>query len=904
VGPPGAGKSRLAAEFSARFAGFEDLWFVDLTAVEQIENVAVTVAAAAAIALTAANSEEQLVTALASHPKALLVLDNLEHLGPHMSGLIGKWLSECDGLSVLCTSRGRLQEQGEQLLELGCLDLPDQSTAADDLLTLSSVRLFAARAKAVRAGLDWENLDHDTVREIVQLTEGLPLPLELAAARLRLFDVKTLLSRLRESLAVLQGGGNDVARNAVSWSWKLLAADEQRMLRTVSIFSDGFTVDAVEAVTETWGAGRTLNLLQVLRDQSLLRLRSDGRLEVFGLVRDFAVNQDGTDDIELLFRRHADYFHEQAKERARDIRETGSLQALVWIRDEWANLEAVVTRAHSRGDDNPDWWPMAVEAGEAMAERASLFGPIPRTAELLDGLLRRVSKTGAERARLSILLAKLNRFLGRLGVAQDLLDNTESMLPGQDDSQLVGTFYATSAAVSVVKGDFERANHLVTKAGEYLKETQAGALQHALLNGWTLRCVGEFEASVAVSEEAVYLCRELGNNLILGNILITLASANDRLGRPRAAAEHAQEAVDLFRASENPRLGWALGSLAEYFYHQGQLEETKVALLEAAAECERLGSRMSLCWCLRCLSEVAMEMGDEDLSRRSFERAVGMTPKNLMGVQADLAITRAHRAWHAGDYPAAQRSLESLMEMPHIKGVASNERFCLAQLQAVAAVTGRLDEAKALREDVSAIPVQAEHDPLELATKVYLAFGHVPSVAPEQGNQDASEEAGQKIMETILWAYSDTHGMPAPAKRSYFVRFATSFLVRVLPDAFRISAYLTVHDPEGTGLAVDREAGWFRPPGSEIISTGRKRLVQRLLKLLIEQKETESPPVSTQDVIDYLWPGERIIAEAAVSRVYFTVNTLRKMGIGDLIISTPEGYRLDPEVELIVVPSS
>lgn len=202
------------------------------------------------------------------------------------------------------------------------------------------------------------------------------------------------------------------------------------------------------------------------------------------------------------------------------------------------------------------------------------------------------------------------------------------------------------------------------------------------------------------------------------------------------------------------------------------------------------------------------------------------------------------------------------------------------------------------------MPVQAEDDPLELATQVYLAFSHLSALTSEESDDKQAEAAGAAVLETILWAHSEARGLSAPAKRSYFVRFATSFLVRVLPEDYRISTYLTVRDPDGTALAVDSEAAWFRPPGGEIVSTGRKRLVQRLLKLLIEQRETDSPPISTQDVIDYLWPGEKIIAEAAMSRVYFTVNTLRKMGIGDLIISTPEGYGLEPDVELVVVPSA
>ncbi|MFF4398056.1 ATP-binding protein [Streptomyces sp. NPDC001480] len=283
TGPGGLGKTRLSHAVS-RAAEQPLVHFVPLAGVTADEDVAGEVASAVGAGegrqfAGAGDAVSGIVAVLGTGP-ALLVLDNCEHVLAGAAGLVQALVSRSKELRVLATSRAPLRLTSESVYALPELSLD------------TSVELFAQRARAARPGVD---LPADRVAEICRHLDGLPLAVELAAARVRVLSVADIAGRLKDRFALLRGGARDAPerhrtlRAVVEWSWNLLEDDGRAALRALSVFPGGFTVDAAEYVLgETVGA---LDLLEQLAGQSLIRVEdspSGVRFHMLETVREFS----------------------------------------------------------------------------------------------------------------------------------------------------------------------------------------------------------------------------------------------------------------------------------------------------------------------------------------------------------------------------------------------------------------------------------------------------------------------------------------------------------------------------------------------------------------------------------------------------------------------------------------
>jgi predicted ATPase/DNA-binding CsgD family transcriptional regulator len=257
TGPGGVGKTRLAIRVADEVAAdFPDgVWFVVLAPVRDPALVAATVAQALGVPETATRTVEEGIRAVLQDRRALLVLDNLEHLpdaGPPLADL----LSACPRLSVLVTSRAVLRVSGEHGVPVPPLSLPKAATAsgADRPLEAEAVQLFVERAAAARSDFALGESDAQTIAAICEKLDGLPLAIELAAARVTSLSPAALLALMERRLALLTGGPRDQParlrslRDAIAWSHDLLTCNEQVLFRCLSVFVNGFTLEAAEAV--------------------------------------------------------------------------------------------------------------------------------------------------------------------------------------------------------------------------------------------------------------------------------------------------------------------------------------------------------------------------------------------------------------------------------------------------------------------------------------------------------------------------------------------------------------------------------------------------------------------------------------------------------------------------------
>jgi predicted ATPase/DNA-binding XRE family transcriptional regulator len=325
TGPGGVGKTRLAlasaAELTADFA--DGVAWIDLAPLRDPELVAAVIAAALGVREESGQPLATVLAAAIAERRLLLVLDNCEHLLPAMP-LVGTLLAASAHLTVLATSRAPLRLRSERELPVGPLAIPARDDAAPPLAGLASVpavRLFVERAQAVAPGFALTNDTAPAVTAICRRLEGLPLALELAAARIKLLPPAALLGRLERQLPLLVAGPRDAParqrtmRDAIAWSHDLLSPEEQASFRTLAVFAGAWTLEAAAAVSGL-PAAETLNLLDALLEQSLVVGRADEtaempRFAMLETIREFGLERLAAEGQEASVRdRHAFYYRD------------------------------------------------------------------------------------------------------------------------------------------------------------------------------------------------------------------------------------------------------------------------------------------------------------------------------------------------------------------------------------------------------------------------------------------------------------------------------------------------------------------------------------------------------------------------------------------------------------------
>jgi predicted ATPase/class 3 adenylate cyclase len=520
TGVGGVGKTRLAIEIASSTAHrFRDgAWLCELASVRDPEAVAAALLETFGVQPRAGSSVDDTLRQFLASKDLLAVLDNCEHLLRPVSALVGTIVRDYPGVRVLATSREGLGLPGERILAVGSLSLPDPSEAIDDVAASDAVRLFVERAQAVRAGFAVDESNAAAVAEVCRRLDGVPLAIELAAARVAMLTPTELAHRLDQRFRLLTGSERGVTerhqtlRAAIDWSYDLLDEAERQVLDRLSVFAGSFSLDAAEAVTAggVVDGADVFELLAGLVARSLVQADTAGsetRYRLLETVRQYAQEHlDDAGETESVRAAHARWcaaYLEDLVARSRTAR-------LEHARDSGAsdadNVRAALAWAIEVGDVDTllrfftlhGVWAVAVEVTYAVQETAARVVDIPGVDDdpRFPLVLAEAAYYAAQRGQ-----------LGDMARYREALESCEAPL-GADAAAYIE---ANLTQVAGAEGRIDRWIEHAKRAVALFRELPSGPdLAAALTNlalGRTLAVVELEEAMVEVDEALSIIAR-------------------------------------------------------------------------------------------------------------------------------------------------------------------------------------------------------------------------------------------------------------------------------------------------------------------------------------------------------------------------------------------------------------
>ena len=642
TGPGGSGKTRLALEVAHDLVGVypDGVWLVELA---PLSEPGLVVQEVAGVLDVQERSGEPLPDTLADElrpRRTLIVLDNCEHLLDGVAPLVRDLLRYCPQLRLLATSREALGVPGEIGRPVPPLSLPDPGMTIEELGGYGAARLFVDRALYRPTAFALTSENAGAVAEVCRQLEGIPLAIELAAARVGVLAVEQISERLSASLKVLTSGGRTLTsrqrtlRGSLDWSHTLLDEPEKRLFARLSVFSGGWSTEAAEAVCSGEGVegDEVLDLLGALVDKSLVAARTgtDGavRYRMLEIIRQYAAEKlVERGEVEKTRRRHAEFFLALAEEAGPEL---GGPQQGPWaehLEKEYDDLRAALSWVVHREEDD-----LGLRFGVALWRFWFNRGNLSEGIGWLERVL--VVSNSKARSRVKVLegLGWFLQFQGKLDRAKTTYEEMLDLSREFGDRESLATALNSLGVLAITRGDNRRARAWLEENLSVLEGLEKGSAatirkRHHVFNLLGALAINEedYPKGAALWEQSLALARELGDTALVGVTLSNLAYAAVLQGDYELATEQCEEVLTLVHE---------LGSSGADYY-----PETLVNLGLAA-----------------------LGQGDHERARSSFLRALALARKeertatllNVLEGMTDLASAsnmeiRAARLWGAAE---------------------------------------------------------------------------------------------------------------------------------------------------------------------------------------------------------------------------------------------------------------
>ena len=525
LGPGGIGKTRMALHAAAEaLDDYPDgVWFVDLASLSDASLVAQATASVLGVKDQPDHTLIEVLLRYVADKRMLLVLDNCEHLLHACAELISQMLRAAAQLRVLAGSREPLRIGGETIFPVPALAFPDaraQITAAT-LERYEAARLFVQRAKASNPTFEVTERNAGVVVDICRRLDGIPLAIELAAARVRALTIETIAARLSDRFRLLVGGDQtalprqQTLRALIDWSYELLAPAEQLLLERLSVFAGGWTLEAAEAIGADDDLDRSsvLDVLSNLVDRSLVALDAGGsRYRLLETVRAYAKERlDRSHAAKVVRTRHLEYFVAFAESARTSLNGREQAQWLLRLDDERENVLA----AHEWASQAQNGGELGLRLAYALGTYWFMRGQSGLCLRLIAEALARPGAQPRTRARSRALFAAGQQFCftGRYEQARELLEESLAIGRELDDRDHIASVLQPLGMAAFGRGDMVAARQHMQDAVELARALGNRGELAAALNGLAqlLRVEGDLDRAEPLYHDVVSLAREEGD---------------------------------------------------------------------------------------------------------------------------------------------------------------------------------------------------------------------------------------------------------------------------------------------------------------------------------------------------------------------------------------------------------
>ncbi|GGW70452.1 hypothetical protein GCM10010503_54590 [Streptomyces lucensis JCM 4490] len=755
TGTGGCGKTRLALAVAARRGGsFRDgAWFVDLAGLTEPDLVPETVAAAMGVRLPPSGASRDALVAQLGDRETLLVLDNCEHLVDACAALASQLIAHCPGVSVLATSREALRSYGERTFRVPSLGLPDpcRLPSVAELGRFASVRLFVERAADAAPGFELTDRNAAAVARICFRLDGMPLALELAAARVPVLAPGQIAERLDDALTLLGRGSRRGATRqetllaTLEWSHRLLDDGERRLLRRLAVFAGGFSLAAAEEICADGAPGApVLDLIGRLADKSLVVAEpkpDEVRYRLLETIRQYAADRlraaGETAAVEAAHRR---FYLGLAEARDREPPTGVSGAASLELEADYGNLRAAWRSLLCHEPDRA--LRLAVALRSFWPER----GRLAEGRRWLDDTLAAAPEPSPERARALMARAVLAIRLGDGSPLRDIAGQIVGVHRRRADPAALahahfqqavllwmrGAWDSAGAALDLARGlGREAGEPSVLAAAAHLDGVRAagrgdgrvacaacretlrllddvaagtGPFLPVMTPGYTAEVDGVGQVSLFF-EETVLAGRTVGPSRAVGYALANLAWASRLDGDTGAAVDAGERAVDRFRTLDDPHgESLALNVLGNVHRGRGDLGRARECLDAALSLRRRLGDRREEGITLGCLGLLRLAAGDNGGARTALARVLAGFEEtdDVPGITNGLLhlglVARA-----AGDPARARALLVRALDLERVAGSRSAAGWVAVMLARLLRQEGEDEAARAAEARAGAL---------------------------------------------------------------------------------------------------------------------------------------------------------------------------------------------------------
>ncbi len=718
TGVGGTGKTRLSLQAAREILDDypNGVWLVELSTISEKDQVVRAVAAALDVRESTGHPLMSSIVEFLKPRELLIILDNCEHLIASCADFVETLLTSCPDVRILVTSREALGVQGEVAFHVPSMKLPDLDGLADmnAVWDVESMQLFMDRAVSVKPDFLPAGQDTEAVARICNRLDGIPLAIELAAARVRALPVEEIADRLSDRFRLLTGGSRSAMprqqtlQALIDWSFDLLTEQEKTLMRRMSVFSGGSTLEAVEQVCSGNGLAEAniLDLVTRLVDKSLVtyeNMNGSARYGMLETIRQYAREKlIHVGETESLRCKHLDYFTAFTVNVAPELWRTKQVYWMDRLEQEHDNLRAALEWSLSREQGHE-----LLIQGMRMASAVSLFWLVRgHWSEGWVWMNRLLESPGANaihdpaRTRLLYAAGFIVRSLGDLPRTKKLFDLAAAEARAQDDQSGLAYSLIGMGEVAINDHALEEAGKLIDQSMDIFKrlDDPVGLLLAYADKGTIASDSQGYEKAREYFNENLEICREIGHQLGVAGTLLALGQIETYFGDRDKGRRLIEESLSIYRVSKDKSgIAGALRAIGLSELYAEEMENSREHYEQALRIDRELRSGPGIGTALIALGEIARSQGDYSAARDYYEEALQLNEHlGQMGIVNIVAHNLGYVAKQQGDL---DKALESFRRSLAISIDRSQHRFiyfCLAGIAGVMVDRGWTEDAARL----------------------------------------------------------------------------------------------------------------------------------------------------------------------------------------------------------------